>query len=120
MEQFFIEFFEAISPALQQLIAALVIAALTAFTAWVKAKYDTERAHLTDQQQYIVMFLIENAVKAAQQLYDDNTEKRNYALNMVETQLKVYGIKIELGVIVGLIEAEVFRFKDNFDLKAAG
>jgi hypothetical protein len=108
MEQIFLSFAEAVSPALQVLLEAVLIALAATLTAWAKAKYGETRASMGHEQQYFLDLITRTAVTAAEQLYTDNAEKREYAIRVVTESLAGYGIKLDLLTIAAAIEAEVF------------
>lgn len=113
MEQFFIDFFEVISPALQALLQSVTVAAIGMLVAWVKAKYDTERAKLSGEQRYILDLIVASAVKAAEQVKDDGAGKLAYAFDIAEKALKQYGLTVDIDVLYSAIEAEVFDQKKD-------
>ena len=53
------------------------------------------------------------AVKAGVELAD---QKKDYAMNLAQQHLKDHGIKVDLSLVDGLIEAQILRFK----MEAAG
>lgn len=53
------------------------------------------------------------AVKAGVELAD---QKKDYAMNLAQQYLKDHGIKVDLSLVDGLIEAQILRFK----MEAAG
>jgi len=54
MEQFFREFLEAISPALQALIVALVTVLLGQATVYVQKKYEQLKASVSSDKRYLL------------------------------------------------------------------
>jgi hypothetical protein len=113
MEQFFTDFFVAISPALQSLLQAVTVAAVGMGIAWVKAAYETEKAKLSGEQQYILALVVSTAVRAAEQVKEDGADKLAYAFDIAEKALKSHGITIDIDVLYAEIEAEVFSNNAN-------
>lgn len=108
MNEFLVKFLEAISPALQILIQTLAVALAAQASAWFVKKYQTAKASLSwDQQQFLVA-IVGAAIKAAEQIYDNGEEKRNYAFSVVEKTLQQYGLTMDVDVIYAMIETQVF------------
>jgi heme A synthase len=107
MEQYFLEFAEAISPALQVLLESVLVALAAVLIAWMSAKYSEARAGMNTDQQYLLDLLASMAVDAADQIYTDNKEKKAYAIHVVQTSLEKYGMKLDLLTIVAAIESQV-------------
>ena len=112
MEDFFTKFLEAISPALQVLIQTLAVALAAQASAWFVKKYQTAKANLSTEQQYFLGVIVGSAIKAAEQLYTDGSDKRAYAFSIVEKTLKQYGITMDVDIIYAQIESQVF---DSFN-----
>lgn len=112
MQEFFVKFLEAISPALQVLIQTLAVALAAQASAWFVKKYQTAKANLSTEQQYFLGVIVGSAIKAAEQLYTDGAQKREYAFSIVEKTLKGYGITMDVDVIYAQIESQVF---DSFN-----
>jgi len=113
--QFFKDFLEAITPALQTLIVALVTALLGQASAWMVKQYQLKKAELSYNEQYYLDFFAARAVKTVEQLYfdEESQEKKNSAISIVERALSKYGLNIDVDVIADAIEAAVF--KQNLD-----
>ena len=112
MQEFFVKFLEAISPALQVLIQTLAVALAAQASAWFVKKYQTAKANLSTEQQYFLGVFVGSAIKAAEQIYTDGDAKRAYAFMIVEKTLKQYGITMDVDVIYAQIESKVF---DSFN-----
>lgn len=114
MEQILKDFAHAISPALTELIKGVLLLLVLQAIAWVKAKSVAVKSSMTTDQQWWVETLAGTAVRAAQQIYTDNADKREYAFDYVERELSKAGIEMDVDSIYALIEAEVFRqFKNK-------
>jgi len=113
MEQFFTDFLEAISPALQTLIISLVTLLLGQASVYVNKKYQELKGNVSADQAHLLDFIVERAVATVEQLYKDapNEIKRANAIFIAEKALENYGIKIDLNVIEDAIEAAVFDKK---------
>jgi len=112
MQQFFTHFLEAISPALQILIQSLAVALAAQASAWFLKKYQGAKISLSQDQQYLLEIVVSSAVRAAEQMYSDSSEKRNAAFSIVEKTLKQYGLTMDVDVIYAMIETQVF---DSFN-----
>ena len=95
------EFWNAIDTAIVTILVAL-IGALAAFAAaWLRRK--------TNQEQFaLIQWIAAQAVKMAEQMSQDNQEKKRLALANAEEWLAHYGIKIDLHLLDDAIEAAVF------------
>jgi hypothetical protein len=109
------QFAEAISPALQQLVVALVIAVLTAVTAWIKKKYDGLVLNQSIDKRYLIETAVIIGVDGAKQIYGEskerNAEKLSYAFKTADQILRGYGFVIDSAVIYAQIEAAIFQAK---------
>jgi hypothetical protein len=104
---------DAISQALQNL-ALLVIPALGAFIArWLNAKYQSERANLSELHREYLDIFIRTMVYAAEQLKFNNKidDKLDYVEMMVDGWLTARGIDMDWEEIRARIEAAV---KESF------
>jgi len=111
MEQIFKDFAEAISPALAQLVVAL-IGTLTAMAiGWLRQKWNNEKAYLSQTTQYLLEFAAQNGVQSAQQIYgaakEMNKEKLDHAFAVVSATMKQWGFDIDAQVIYAAIESRV-------------
>ena len=112
--QLFKDFAEAISPAIQDLLVAVLVYASGRAAMWFRAKYEA-------QKSYDVDLLIQIAVRAAEQLYKckDGEAKFDYAINLVEAELARIGFKIDIELLTAKIEAAVmdeFNYGRKFEL----
>ena len=91
-----------------QIVIALVGVAMVFITAvlvpWVKSRTNVN-------QQVIITTLARTAVYAAQQLFGNNVDKRDYALHYMTKQLKQYGITLDTNAISAAIEAALKEIK---------
>lgn len=108
MNEFLVKFLEAISPALQILIQTLAVALAAQASAWFVKKYQTAKMSLSTEQQYLLGVIVGSAIKAAEQIYDNGEEKRNYAFDVVEKTLQQYGLTMDVDVIYAMIETQVY------------
>ena len=108
MEQFFLDFAEAISPALQTLLQGLAAVIAAQIVAYVRKAYEDKVQSLNENQRYFLGLIVSSAVRAAEQVYSDGAEKRQYAFQVVEAALKRAGITLDVDVIYAEIEAQVF------------
>ena len=118
MEQFFREFLEAISPALQALIVALVTVLLGQATVYVQKKYEQLKASVSSDKRYLLDFLAQRAVETVEQLYKGflPEEKKAAAVSIVEAALKDFGLSIDVDVVADAIEASLFVHKQTNEL----
>ena len=108
MEQLFLEFAEAISPALQVLFQALAAVLAAQLVAYARKVYQMKSAQLSQEQQYLLDLLVSSAVRAAEQMHQDGYTKREYAFSIVEAGLKRVGITLDADAIYAEIESAVF------------
>jgi len=110
MEQLFIDFAQAISPALQTLLEAVFALLAMQASAWLHKQYQNQRANLDQQQQWIVDFVVAQGVRAAEQLYREGggKEKKAYAYSVIERELASRGLKLDIDILDAKIEAAVF------------
>jgi len=101
------DFAEAISPAVQVLFQAILVGLSAQVSAWLYKTYQLKKNELSREQQYLLELVARNAVHAAEQVLVDNADRRAYAFDAVERQLKQYGLVIDIDVIYSAIEAEV-------------
>jgi len=115
MEQIFKEFLQAISPALQTLIVALVTLLLGQATFYVQKKYEELKASVSSDKRYLLDFLVIRAVQTVEQLYKEspNQEKKDTAIAIVEAALKDFGLSVDIDVIADAVEAGVFQHKET-------
>lgn len=115
MEQFFLDFAEAISPALQTLLISLLSALVAYVIAFVKKQADLLKAKLTQEQQVIFEILAEKAVSAAEQIYksEESQEKKQFAIQYLERNLEKLGLSVDFDTIVAEIESAVFDLPDT-------
>ena len=86
-------------------VIGVLSAVLTAFVVpWIKSK-------TTTNQQIIIETLARAAVMAAQQVYGDNAEKKEYAVQYITEQLKKYSITLNTDAISTVIEAALKAIK---------
>lgn len=97
-----------ISPALQELLTAVAVWLVAQVTMYFREQYKLRKAELSREHQYILEIIAQNAVQAAEQLYDSNEAKRTHAISIVEQSLAKYGINLDLDVVVSAIESAVF------------
>ncbi|MCB8988955.1 MAG: hypothetical protein H6661_14535, partial [Ardenticatenaceae bacterium] len=69
---------------------------------------------LSQEQFALVQWIAAQAVKMAEQVSQDNEEKKRLAIASVEEWLKQYGVKIDLHLIDEAVEAAVFAELKNF------
>jgi len=79
------------------------------FTAWAVQQFKLAKGKLTQEQLYWLELVANTAVKAAEQakLGGYISDKREYAFELIEQQLKQYGYTFDLDVIYAAIEAAV-------------
>jgi hypothetical protein len=121
----FLDFAEAISPALQVFLQTALVALASAGAAWVAKKFQTEKTKLSQEQQYLVSTVAGVAVKAVEQMYKsyDGDAKKAAALEIAEKTLAGYGVVLDLDVLSAAIESEVlnqFNSGDAMSLLSKG
>lgn len=71
---------------------------------WVKSK-------TTAQQQNIIELAAKTAVYAAQQLFTNNNEKKEYAFDYMESILAQYNLSLDVSTVSASIEAALKEVK---------
>ena len=111
MELILKDFAEAISPALAQLVVALVGTLSAMASAYVRELWNVEKAKLSESQKYLLEMAVANGVNSAQQIYgaakDTNKEKLQHAFSVADATMRQWGFKIDSAVIFGEIESQV-------------
>lgn len=105
----FKSFAEAVSPALQTLLLALVTALAAQASAWMVKAFQSKRVELSTTEQYLVDMLVGSFVHAAEQVLVDGKDKLEYVFANTETALTRYGIVLDADVLYAIIEANVHK-----------
>ena len=117
MEQILKDFAEAISPALAQLVVALVGVLVAYITAYVREKWNTEKVKLSESTQILLELAARNGVNSAQQIYgvakEMNQKKLDHAFEVTQSTMKQWGFVIDPAVIYAQIEALVGLNKER-------
>ena len=113
MEQYFTDFFLAISPALNVLLQSVFVAIGGLLAAYVKKQIDLARASLTANEQYALDLFITMGVRAAQQIYaeKDGAGKKAYVMELAENYVAQVGLLIDFEALDAKVEAAVFNIK---------
>ena len=115
MEEILKNFAEAISPALAQLVVALVGLLVAYVTALVREKWNVEKSKLSENTRFLLEMAVSNGVQSAQQIYgaakERNEEKLDHAFAVANATMKQWGFTIDAAVIYGEIEAAVLNSK---------
>lgn len=89
------------------LIGLLGIIITSVIVPYIKSK-------TTKQQQETILSIAKIAVYAAQQLFESNTDKFNYASNYMYTMLDNAGLKVNMEIVTAAIESVIKHAKiDN-------
>lgn len=95
-----------------------VAVAIIGLLAWKSRAYLAGR--LSQEQLALLKQIAGRAVLMAEQVSEDNAEKKRLAMETAEKWLKQYGIEIDLDVLEAAIEAAVFdelkRFSATVEL----
>ena len=105
------DFAEAISPAVQVLLQAALVALASSASAWMVSKANEYRGKLSQEKRYYLDFVISNGVQAAEQIYKNGNgeQKKAYVLGLAEAYIAKSGLQIDLDEIEARIEAAVFQ-----------
>jgi len=95
-----IEFWNVITTA-----SAAILVAIIGLLAWKGRDYLISR--LSQEQLALLKQVVARAVLMAEQISQDNTEKKRLAMEMAEKWLKQYGIEIDLDILEAAVEAAV-------------
>jgi hypothetical protein len=87
------------------LLPVLVAAAAGALATWARIQWAQFKAKQPDFADILARYA-RIAVEAAQQAFDDNAQRKEYAVKIIYQWLEQAGIK---GVLVALVEAEIER-----------
>ena len=104
---FFKDFLEAISPALQTLLLALVTGLAAQASAWMVKAFQIKRAELSAEEKYLVDTMVSTFVHAAEQVLVDGKDKLEYVFENTEAALATYGIVVDADVLYATIEGKV-------------
>lgn len=98
-------------------ITALIVSIIAAVVGYVAAKIQDgklfARAQVGPQWAWLINDAANIAVKAAQQQFSENIDKRTYAVNWAADYLAKLGMKVDRTIIIGAIEAAVHDL--NYD-----
>lgn len=106
----FLDFAQAVSPALQTLLEAVFVALASAASAYMYKLYQTQRAKLSSDQQFLIDQVVSVSIRAVEQMYGsyNGDEKKAAALAIAEKTLAGYGLNIELDTLSAQIESAVY------------
>lgn len=112
----------AISQALQNLLVLVLTAAAGALVRWLNAKWQVEKADLSDWQRHALEIFLRTAVYAAEQMkaseYIDN--KLDYVTELAEMWLSARGLDMDIDELRARIEAVVKEELNTPDPAPAG
>jgi len=89
-------------PFLAAALTGWLVAAVKAKLADIKSVYGSNVGHWLDAAATM-------AVNAAEQTLKDNREKLEYATKLADEYLRMRGVVVPIGIIVGKIESAVFE-----------
>lgn len=95
---------------LDGLLAAILPVLATALTAWLVQKARQIGANLTSDQQWIVDYIVQTVVNAAEQAGAAGLieNKKEYAMTLAVNWLDEKKIKVDIARLEGMIEASVW------------
>lgn len=107
---------EMVIKVLYDLLILLATAAAVFLVAWLKQKIGTEGMKKIEKELSTKQELASLAVRFVQQVYTDlnGPEKFEIAADWLEKMVEEHGLKITQDEIMGLIEAALRAFKDEF------
>lgn len=103
---------EGVAAILRELIPLVIATVVPVLAARLAAELLAFRARLPQQQRELLDQLVVVAVYAAEQLGRTGIvrDKKAYAIQVVERELRRYGFSVDVALIEARIEAAVFRF----------
>jgi hypothetical protein len=108
---------EYVSELVQALLLAIVPVLAAQVAAYLFQAYKVKRAELTERQRWMLDQAIPVAIFAAEQLFKagDGAQKKQYALDYLQSWVAKSGLKIDAHELSARIEAEVYnQFKRDF------
>jgi hypothetical protein len=106
---------EVISPHLQALLEAVLVAVVPYIAyhvkRWLDEAIQRAKQELTTEQYAMAEIVVRNLVHAAQQIYDQNEgeQKKQYVLEQARQALASYGLCLDLAHLEDLIESMVHQ-----------
>lgn len=100
-----------------QAIFGLIIALLGSF--WTLKISPMLKQKFSEKQIAIIINVVQRLVEAAEQVYDsaEGKKKKEYVLELAQKELIARGIKIDVDVLSGYIEAAVYQLKQWISAK---
>lgn len=94
-----------------QAVFGLIIAVLTSL--WTIKISPMLKQKLSEKQIDVITNIVQKLVEAAEQVYDstEGEKKKEYVLELAQKELDLRGIKIDVDVLSGYIEAAVYQLK---------
>lgn len=102
-----------ITPLVNALLGILATLITVYLIPWIKAKATAAKAHMSETQIYTLKLIASVVVNAAAQIYEDNQQKLDYALNAFETICAQRGITYDSAEARAYIEQAVKALKDE-------
>lgn len=95
---------------IENVLLAILPLLAAQLTAYLFSQFRAQMARLDDRKQRAIYDVISTAIRSAEQIYKSGNgeQKKAYAIDYIEKQLKAKGINIDLDVIEAEIEAQVF------------
>ena len=101
-----------ITPLINAFVALLASVITIYLVPWLKAKAAEAKAGMSEQQVWVYQTLAHVAVSAAEQIYCDNTQKLDYAMQVIEHACAQKGIAYNSDVARAYIEDAVRGLKE--------
>lgn len=107
-----------LTPLANALIALLASIITIYLVPWLKAKKEQIKSHMSETQLWAYETFAKVAVNAAEQIYDDNKQRLEYAMKVFEASCAQRGLSYDSEVARAYIEAAVRHLKDVVNMPA--
>ena len=103
------------TPLVNALIVLLAAVVTRYLVPWLKAQAAKAKSGMSESQLWVYETIARVAVNAAEQIYDDNKQKLEYAMEVFERSCEQKGISYDSSLARAYIEDAVRHLKDLID-----
>ncbi len=103
------------TPLVNALIVLLAAVVTRYLVPWLKAQAAKAKSGMSESQLWVYETIARVAVNAAEQIYDDNKQKLEYAMEVFERSCEQKGISYDSSLARAYIEDAVRHLKDLVD-----
>lgn len=108
-----------LTPLVNALIVLLAAVVTRYLVPWLKAQAAKAKSGMSESQLWVYETIARVAVNAAEQIYDDNKQKLEYAMEVFERSCEQKGLSYDSSLARAYIEDAVRHLKDLVDAPAA-